>query len=151
MDASFSPGHSPSFGKANKIKWKSDLGFSLPGSIFKEEIFGDVKKIWRFVVVSVYPGRIVLRIMYNQFYRVMSFNGFWKFEKLRNSAWYFLGAGGGGGVKILVEEFFWVLREALGISWVLIFVRIRSSLKLLVPLLGWVHTSPRWRAVRRSR
>ena len=57
--------------------------------------------------MPAYPGRVVLRIMYNQSYRVMSFNAFWKFGRLRNSAWYFLGAGGGGGgVKCLVEEFF---------------------------------------------
>ena len=46
----------------------------------------------------------------------------------------FFGGGRGGGVKCLVEEFFLGGEglEALGISWVLIFVRIRSSLKLLV-------------------
>ena len=68
-----------------------------------------------FVVVPKYPGCVILRIQVqpNVFiFCVISFNNFWKFLLLRNSAWDFL-----GGVIILVHSViqgsFWVLSEAL--------------------------------------
>ena len=73
---------------------------------------------------------------------------------LANSAWYFFWRGGGKGAgqgKIFGRGFFEGFNGSPRNFWVLIFVRIRSSLKLGVPLLRWVYTSPRWRAVRRSR
>ena len=59
-------------------------------------------------------------------------NPFWKFLRLRNSAWdfFFLEEGGltfGPGI------FFWVWLEALGIFWVLIFAPILSSPSLEIP------------------
>ena len=57
------------------------------------------------MVVPAYPGRVVLRKIYNQFYRVISFNAFWKFERLRNSAWYFLGGAGRGGGNFWSRNF----------------------------------------------
>ena len=61
-------------------------------------------------------------VFQNFIFHLISFNAFWKFLRLGNSAWdffsvFFFFIVGGGGGKFLVQRFFWVL----------IFAPIRSS------------------------
>ena len=51
--------------------------FFLGGLLLKDRVFWVFKTIWRFVVVSAYPGRVVPRKKNNQIC----------FLRLRNSAW----------------------------------------------------------------
>ena len=58
-----------------------------------------------------------------------------KILRVRNLAWDFL------GVNFWSRDFFWVLLEAQGIVWVLIFAPIRSSPSLEIPS---TPPPPRW-------
>ena len=48
------------------IFWVGNVGKFFWMAWFKKGFFGVFKTIWRFVVVPAYPGRMVLRIKYNQ-------------------------------------------------------------------------------------
>ena len=88
--------------------WAVFVGGGGGGGLdLSRDFFGIFKS---FVVVPVYHGRVVGSSA-NKVQHVMSFNAFWKFLRLGNSACDFL------GVNFWSREFFLVLLKALGIFW----------------------------------
>ena len=73
--------------------------FYFWGGLINGGIFGVFKTIWRFVVVSAYPGRVVLPFKYNK-----SFFAFCELLRLGNLTWDFL------------EPNFW-FRDFFGFCW----------------------------------